>query len=392
MSVEPREGKHVAMEVWHVVRRCWLFLWTMLKRLLAGGRRLLLSARVWVLCILLVIAALVAYYVMADRYTPFTTDAYVQAYVIQMAARVEGQVVRVHVLENQAIRMGDLLFEIDPRPFEHQVALLEAKLVQAIQQVAQLESELEATKADDARIVAEEAYARAVHEQETQIRRQEATTDRKYLDAVQKYRAAQAAHKRSLAMTRKGEQALAARIGDEHAIVAEVKAQLAEAKLNLSWTRIYAPANGYVTNVQLREGSYAHVGTPVLTCIDSEQWWVVANYRENSLEYLQPGQRVALSFNTYPGRIFPGVVKTVGWGVYQGQAAPSGNLPAITEPQNWIRLAQRFPVWVTPQMPAGYPLRIGATASVAVYTREDYWLNGLTEIWHKIVAAFDYLR
>jgi len=428
MSVETHEGKHGAMRVrhvvrwcwfgpwtvltwlvaggrwllfsawllvkkaWHAVRWCWLGPWTVLTWLVAGGRRLLLSARVWVLGILLVIAALVAYYVLSDRYTPFTTDAYVQAYVIQVAARVEGQVVRVHVREDQAVRKGDLLFEIDPRPFEHRVALLEAKLAQAIQQVAQLESELVASKADDARIAAEEAYARAVHEQETQIRRQDATTDRRYLDAVQKYRAAQADHERSRAMTRKVEQALAARIGGEHAIVAEIRAQLAEAKLNLSWTRIAAPANGYVTNVQLREGSYVHVGTPVLTCIDSDQWWVVANYRENSLEYLRPTQRVALSFNTYPGRLFPGVVKTVSWGVSQGQAAPSGNLPAVHEPQNWIKLAQRFQVWVTPQMPAGYPLRIGATASVAVYTREDYWLNRLTDIWHKVVAAFDYLH
>ena len=77
MSGETREGKHGAMRVRHVVRWCWLVPWTMLKWLLAGGRRLLLSARVWVLCILLVIAALVAYYVLSDRYTPFTTDAYV---------------------------------------------------------------------------------------------------------------------------------------------------------------------------------------------------------------------------------------------------------------------------------------------------------------------------
>jgi multidrug efflux system membrane fusion protein len=102
-------------------------------------------------------------------------------------------VVRVAVLQNQAVTKGGLMFDIDPRPFEHQVALLEAKLAQAVQQVAQLESELAASKADDARIVAEEAYARAVHEQETQIRRQDATTDRRYLDAVQKYRVAQAA-------------------------------------------------------------------------------------------------------------------------------------------------------------------------------------------------------
>src|SRR4051794_13852347 len=129
------------MKAWQLVRWCVRVPWSMLKWLIAGGRKLLLSARVWVLCVLLVIATLVAYYMLSDRYTPFTTDAYVQAFVIQVAPRVEGQVVRVHVLENQAIRKGDRLFEIDSRPFEHRVAVLEAKLAQAIQQVAQMESE-----------------------------------------------------------------------------------------------------------------------------------------------------------------------------------------------------------------------------------------------------------
>jgi multidrug resistance efflux pump len=360
--------------------------------LMTIGRRLMLSARAWVLFVLSVIAVLVVYYVLSDRHTPFTTDAYVQAYVIQVAARVEGQVVRVHVQENQAVKKGELLFEIDPRPFEYRLALLEAKRVDAIQQVAQMESELSAAKADDARLVAEEVYARSVYDQEKEIYKQKATTDRKYLDAVQKYNAAQAARERGLAQTHKAEQALAARIGEEHALVAAVRAELDEAKLNLEWTRVYAPANGYVTNVQLREGSYVHVGTPVLTCIDGDQWWVVANFRENSLENLRSGQRVGLAFNTYPGHIFPGVVQTVGWGVDEGQGSPSGNLPAIQEPKNWIRLAQRFQVRITPQLPEGYPLRVGATASVAVYTREGYWLNGLTKAWQRVVATFDYLH
>jgi multidrug resistance efflux pump len=391
------------MNTWHVfrssllslgriLRAVLLFPVRMLQAILSGGRRLLLSARVWVLFVLLVIAALVAYYVLCDRYTPFTTDAYVQAYVIQVAPRVEGQVVRVYVQENQAVKKGELLFEIDPRPFEHRVAFLEAKRTLAIQQVAQLASELSAARADDARLVAEEAYARVVHEQEKEIFKQDATTDRKYVEAVQKYKAAQAALERSRAQVRKAEQALAARIGEEHALVAEVQAQLAEARLNLEWTHVYAPANGYVTNVQLREGFYVHIGTPVLTCIDGDQWWVVANYRENGLENIRPGQRVGLTFNTYPGRIFPGVVQTVGWGVNQGQSAPSGNLPAVTEPQNWIRLAQRFQVRITAELPEGYPLRVGATASAAVYTREEYWLNQVTEAWQKVVTAFDYLH
>ena len=266
------------------------------------------------------------------------------------------------------------------------------ELVEAVQQVAQLESELTASQADDARIIAQEAYARAVHKQETEIFQQLATTERRYLDALRGYEAAKADRQRSQAITRKAKQALAARIGGEHAMIAEIRAQLADANLNLTWTQVYAPASGYVTNVQLREGSYVHIGTPVLTCIDGDHWWVVANYRENSLEYLRPGLPVRISFNTYPGRLFPGTVDVVGWGVYQGQAAPSGNLPAVNEPQNWFRLAQRFPVWITAQMPEGFPLRIGATASVAVYTREGYWLNRVTEAWHKVVAAFDYLR
>jgi multidrug resistance efflux pump len=356
------------------------------------GRRVLLSARAWVLFILLAIAALVTYYVLADLYTPFTTDAYVQAYVIQVAPRVEGQVVHVYVQENQAVSKGELLFEIDPRPFAYRVALLEAKRVEAVQEVAQLEAQLAASRADDARLVAEEAYAQVVHEQEKEIYKREATTDRKYVEAAQKYKAAQAARKQGEAQTRKAEQALAARIGEEHALVAEVKAQLAEARLNLEWTRVYAPANGYVTNGQLREGSYIHVGTPVLTCVDGDQWWVVANLRENGLENVRPGQRVGLTFNSYPGRVFPGVVQSVGWGVDQGQGAPSGTLPAIGEPKNWIRLAQRFQVRITPQLPPDYPLRVGATASVAVYTREDYWLNGVTETVQKIEAALEHLR
>jgi multidrug resistance efflux pump len=356
------------------------------------ARRILLSARAWVVFVLLAISILVAYYILSSLYTPFTTDAYVQAYVIQVAPRVEGQVIRVHVLENQAVKNGDLLFEIDPRPFEHRVAFLEAKRVAAIQEVAQMQSELSAAKSEDERLVAEEAYARSVYDQENAIYKQEATTDRKYLDALQKSRAARAALERSRSQVRKVEQALAARIGTEHALVAEVEAQLAEARLNLEWTRVLSPANGYVTNVQLRVGSYVHVGTPALTCIDGDQWWIVGNFRENTLENVRPGQPVGLTFNTYPGRVFAGKVDSVGWGVNQGQGTPSGNLPAVPEPQNWIRLAQRFQVRVVPDQPSDCPLRVGATASVTIYVRDDYWLNGVTRKLQEIEAALEHLR
>ena len=369
------------------IRWCW----RIPKAVWSGARKVLLSARAWVLLILLVIAALVAYYVLSDRYTPFTTDAYVQAYVIQVAPRVEGQVVRVCVEENQAVNKGDLLFEIDPRPYEHQMELLTAKRVEAVQQVAQMESALAAAKADDTRLVAEEAYAKVVHDQETNIYKKEATTDRNYVAAVQKYKAAQAAREQGQAQIRKAEQALAARIGEEHALVAEVKAQLAQARLNLEWTRIYSPANGYVTNVQLREGSYVHVGMPVITCVDRDQWWIVANFRENALVRLRKGQPAGIAFRSLPGSVFGAHVVSVGWGVNQGQGVPSGQLPDVKVPASWLPPAQRFQVRLTLDNPASVPMRVGMTGSVAVYTEPEGALNDITRFWHKAIAWLNHL-
>jgi multidrug resistance efflux pump len=379
------------MKAWRIFRSCLLFPWTVLKVLRAGCRKLLLSAWTWVLFIVAVIAALVAYYTLSDRHTPLTTDAYVQAYVVQVAPRVEGQVVRVHVRENQSVRKGELLFELDPRPFEHRVALLEAKLVQARQQVAQLESELAAAKADDARIVAEEAYAKAVHKQERQIYRQDSTTERKYLGALQKSRAAQAALRRSRALTRKVEQALAARVGTEHALVAEVKAQLAEARLNLAYSKVHAPCDAVITNLQLREGAYAHVGQAVLACIDSGQWLIVANFREKSLERMREGQPALVAFQGVPGRLWRARVRWVGWGVSQGQGVPSGLLPDVKNQTSWLPPAQRFQVRLVLEEPDEVPLRVGMTGSVSVYPQREGLLKDVTETVHKVIAWLYYL-
>jgi multidrug resistance efflux pump len=355
------------------------------------GRKLLLSARAWVLFVLLVIAALVAYYVLADRYTPFTTDAYVQAYVIQVAPRVEGQVVQVYVRENQPVNKGELLFEIDRRPFQHRVELLIAKRVEAVQQVAQLEADLSAARAEDARLVAEEAYAQAVHRQEKAIFKQEATTDRKYLEAIQKYKAAQAALERSRAQVRKAEEALAARIGKEHALVAEVEAQLALARLDLEWTRVYAPCDGLITDLQLREGAYTHTGRAVMTLIDTSRWVVVANVRENALAWLREGQPAGVALRSLPGQVLDARVVSVGRGVSQGQGVPSGQLPDVKVPGSWVPPAQRFQVRLTLDHPESLPLRVGMTGSVAVYTEPEGALNQVTRCWHQVIAWLYYL-
>lgn len=355
-------------------------------------RRVVRSARFWVLLILLVIGLLVMYYVQADRYTPLTTDAYAQAYVVGIAPQVEGQVVSVHVRENDRVSKGQLLFAIDPRPFEHEIARLEAKLADVIQQVAQLDSALEAARAEHARVEAEEAYARAVYGQEVRIFERQSTTERKYLDAQQKYKAATAALDRSAKLVQSAEQALAARIGAEHALIAEVKAELATARLDLAYSKVTAPSDGYVTDLQLTVGAYAHVGQAMMTLIDDRQWLVVANFRENCLALMRDGQPALVSFRTYPGRLFPARVSYVGWGVGQGQGVPSGRLPEVPNLPMWVPVPQRFQVRLSLDDSGTPPtLRVGMTGTVSVYIDPGDTLGPITRALHRFLSWLSFV-
>jgi multidrug efflux system membrane fusion protein len=355
------------------------------------GAEMTRSFRFWLCLVVAVIVLLVAYYVVADRDTPLTTDAYVQAYVVQVAPQVEGQVVRVYVGEGDEVEKGTPLFELDPRPFEHKVALLEAKLVETEHQVKQLATQVAAQKAEHERLTAEADYAGAVYRQEEAIYKKEFTTERKYLDALQKHRASLAALEKSASLVRHAREALDARIGEEHALVAEVKAQLAEARLNLSYSRVYAPCTGTITNLQLREGAYAHVGQAVLTVIDTRHWLVVANFREKGLERMRAGQPALVAFHGVPGRLWHARVLSIGSGVSQGQGVPSGLLPDVKDQTSWGPAEHRFQVRLALEGPGVVPLRVGMTGSVSVYVEPDGRFNRLTETVHRVIAWLYYL-
>ncbi len=373
--------------IWRVLRSPWDLL--VFLTWLVG--KVLRSARFWIAFLVLLIATLVIYYASSDKWTPFTRDVYVQAYVIQVAPRVEGEVVQVLVQENQPVEKGDLLFVIDPRPYEHRVRTLEAKRAWVIQQVAQLESDWQAEKAEEARLTAEESYARTVFDQESRIFKDEATTERRYVEARQKYQAAQAARERSKALARQKEQALQARLGSVHALVAEVEAQLATAQLDLEWTRIRAAATGFVSNAQLRVGSHVKAGQAVLTLIDGTQFWIVANFRETNLEYMQPGQPTEISLKKYPGRIFHGQVQSLGWGVGEGQGVPSGELPRLNNAPVWLHPAQRFPVRVVLDPSENVILQVGMKGSVTVFVEDRPVLGPLARFWQMVEAWLHYL-
>jgi multidrug resistance efflux pump len=354
-------------------------------------RRVMGSVRFWVIVIVCVLVALVLYYALAEIYTPFTTEAYVQAYVVQVAPQVAEKVVRVHVREGSRVKTGELLFELDPALFEQKVAALEAKLVEAQHEVQQLDADLAAAKADHDRLVAEADYAAAVHRQEQAIYKTESTTERRYLEAVQKNKSSQAAVRQSENTVRRIEDALSARVSGENAKVVQVKAELAEARLNLSYTRVSAPCDGLITDLQLREGAYVHRGQAAMTLIDTSRWLIVANFRENSLSRLHEGQPAVIAFRGLPGRLFSATISSIGWGVSQGQGVPSGQLPDVKISTSWVPPAQRFQVRLSLDDPGSVPLRVGMTGSVAVYTESGGTLNHVTRYWHKVIAWLYYL-
>ena len=206
-------------------------------------------------------------------------------------------------------------------------------------------------------------------------------------------KASEAAVERSGNQIEDVEHALAARIGSVHASVAQVKAQLAEAELNLSYTKVVAPCSGVITNLQLSEGSYAHIGQAVLACIDTRHWLVVANFRERSLEQMRPGQPALVAFQAIPGRLFRAEVQTLGYGVSQGRAYPRACFPTSRirrcgcRPPSDFRSGWFSTIRATDEL----PLRVGMTGSVSVYVEPDARLNDVTEMVHRILSWLYYL-
>lgn len=352
------------------------------------------SAKFWVITIVSIIILLILYYVLLDRYTPYTSDAYIQAYVLQVAPQVDGQVVEVYVGNNEFVNEGDKLFTLDPRPYEYQVQQLRAKLVQTRQNVDELKSDIVAAEQGVKEAEANLIYATKRYNDLVPLAEKNYIAKLELDQAIEQLNSQKAVLLMSKTEYEKALQALEYTIDGEYAIIREAEADLALAEYNLTQTTYYAPSDGIVTNLQLVVGSYVSVGDAVLTFVDTDNWWVVANFRENSVGQIRPGQNAEVSVSLYPGTIFNAVVETTDWGVSAGQGVPSGDLPDVEDPENWVQLAQRFPVRlrITNLDPDIYHLRIGGSVSVAVFTGDGNWiLNSLAKLWLRIGTIVDFV-
>jgi multidrug resistance efflux pump len=264
------------------------------------------------------LAALViwSFYVTA----PWTRDGRVRVQVASIAPQVSGQVVELRAADNQYVHKGDVLYVIDP--FDFKVAVDEAK------------QELEMKAAD------------------AEVKRLEAERRKKLTD---------------LATTPEEQQQYVGSSTQALAAFKAAQSQLAQAEINLKRTQVRSPVNGYVTNLLMRVGDYAHEGTTNMSVIDADSYWIDGYFEETKLAHICVGDRAEARLVGYPQPII-GRVDTITRGIGVSDAAPgTQGLPNVDPIYTWVRLAQRVPIRIViTDVPAGVPLVSGLTATITI--------------------------
>jgi len=318
---------------------------------------------------LVLLAAGGAYYLYVDYILyPWTRDGQVRAYIITIAPRVAGNVVAVHVTDNQLVKKDAPLFEIDPSQYTLAVQAAQQQLEQARQEVASLEASIEAAQAT--------------------VKSAQSTLDEAQRQLKRAQEAGDAVSKEFLDETTLAEQVAESTLSENQAQLAEVTKELGppgdsnyriqaaqvaldQAKLDLSWTKIVAPSDGYVTNLNVETGDYASAGIPLLAFVDSTTFWVAGYFMETQLRHMKPGDRAVVTLMAHPDNPVEGEVESVGWAIQPPDVANTlGVLNLVPEIQptfDWVRLAQRIPVRIKiTKVPDGVDLIVGLTASVAI--------------------------
>ncbi len=354
--------------------------------------RILLSAAV------VAVAVAVAGYMYWDYFVnPWTRDGQVRAQVVQITPRVSAPIVNLPIQDNQFVNQGDLLFELDPRTFasalaqaranldrtRDDIAALEKQVQAAEAAVSQYEAQVEATKANITRTEAELERTKVDVARASELLKSGNVSKRRYDQAVADYESAVSAQNNALAMVTeaqaeklKADADLAEAVanlgapGEENAQLRAAKAAVETAELNLEFTQVRAPVDGYVTNLNLRLGSQGVANQPALALVDINSFWIHGFFRETKIARVQPGDQAVITLMSYPDTPLTGIVDSIGWGIAQDDGSTGQDLlPEISATFEWIRLAQRVPVRVhLTAVPETVKLRVGTTASVLVRT------------------------
>ncbi len=315
---------------------------------------------------LLMVGAGLYFYLTSGRYQS-TDDAYLRAAQVAISADVSGRVSAVDVRDNQRVRRGQILFRLDDRAYRIAVQAAQARLAGARLAVESLQADYRGSVAALHSAESELAYTGREFRRESRLLKigvaSQSQVDRARLALQQAQEGVTAARQRIMGVL--------ARLGgnpglpvDAHPRVEQALAALNRARLNLSYTTIRAPADGIVTGVEhLQVGGYLPEATPAFVLVSTHEVWVEADYKENQLTHIRPGERATVTIDAYPGRTFHAVVTSI----TPGTGAQFSVLPPQNATGNWVKVVQRLGVRLKllDPLPA---VRSGLSASVTIDT------------------------
>ncbi|MCP3852690.1 MAG: HlyD family secretion protein [Gammaproteobacteria bacterium] len=348
-----------------------------------------------IIVLLLIIVSLV-WYLAADRYTPYTQQARIDGYVVGISSEVSGVVKQVWVKNNQLIKKGQKLFEVERSQYEIALNKARSDLEDVKRQIAagtagveSAQSNLEARKANQKKAKQDVVRLEGLYKKDSgaiSIRRLE-SSQASYAQAVAKVAGAEAEVIR--AIEQEGGD------GENNAKLKSATSAVNKAELDLKHTVTYALSDGVITDLGIDIGQFASAGNPLMTFISIHDIWIEAQFTENNLGHLKAGSQVELVIDSIPGQVFKGEVRSVGLGVAFGQKPPAGTLPTIDNNRDWLRQSQRFPVIVTFDVKQSEKLRhfirIGGQAEVIGFTEGHGLLNSLAKIYIRIMSYFSYV-
>jgi multidrug resistance efflux pump len=348
--------------------------------------------RRWTLIVFVLSVVVFGWTLVADRLTPYTGDASVRTTVIRVVPEVSGKIIEVAVRDNQSVKLGDLLYRIDPTPFRLAVERAEAKLAAAGQAVGASTSGVDAAQAQLVEEIALRDNAREQAARVFELVRTGVLAVAKRDQAQAQLDSAEAQVKRAQANLEQARKALGPQ-GADNPQIREALAALEQARLDLTRTTLTAPDDGVVSNLQLDIGQFARAGQPALTFLDSRQILLHAFLRENSLEYVKPGARAEVVLDVLPGRVLAARVESIGWGVGEADIDSMTGLPKTRQGTGWLAPAQRFPVQLAFDTTGGPPhgVRYNARGSVIVYTGDNPFANALAWLWIRVISVLTYV-
>lgn len=321
--------------------------------------------------LLLVLVAIVVmvYVIWRLDSAPSTNDAYVYADTIDVVPEVSGRIVEMAVHDNQLVKQGDVLMRIDPRTYEANLAKAKASLEALDKQIMLMQRSVDAQRHGADSVEAAVAKARAAAAQATKtLKRTEPLLAQGFVSAedVDRARTAQRAAEADLnAILEQAKQAASAVSGVD-ALQAQrdvVQADIALTELHLEMATVRAPFDGRVVALKTTVGQFASAMKPVFTLIDTNHWYVIANFRETELKNIHSGTPATLRLMSDSGKTFTGKVDSIGYGVMPDDGGMVlGGLPRVSRSINWVRVAQRFPVKIVVENPDEEMFRIGASA------------------------------